>query len=169
MSGRIENRLNELGHAPELAPPAALEPRVLAAMAAASASRRTRPLAEAAAWIVVLGAAALIGALAFIPREPVAPQPDVAATEAIYTELLEQSAYLEQLLAALPQRQLMRVSTAGTIVGLEDRIAMIDAELVGANAATLPPEYRVALLQDRVDVMNALVSVRYAQSQVMSF
>jgi hypothetical protein len=67
------------------------------------------------------------------------------------------------------QRNVMRAGTAGTIATLEDRIARIDAELTLAAAAGAKNEYRTALWRDRVDVMNALVQVRYVNSQAFVF
>ena len=55
--------------------------------------------------------------------------------------------------------------TAGTIVGLEDRIAYVDAQLSYAAARGLAPPYRKALWGERVELMNALVQVRFAQTQ----
>jgi hypothetical protein len=56
-------------------------------------------------------------------------------------------------------------STAGAIVGLEDRIAFVDAQLSYAAAQDLAPPYREALWGERVELMNALVFVRFAQVQ----
>jgi hypothetical protein len=90
--------------------------------------------------------------------------------ERVAAWLTVESMRLEQILQTLPPpRRVMRVGTAGTIVGLEDRLAVIDAALVDAGAGTPPPQYRNALLLDRVEVMNALVNVRYAQSQAFTF
>lgn len=169
MSGRFEERLKELKDLPDLEPPAALEQRTLTAMAAASAPRRSPWLARAAVWIAAIGAAGLL-ALNGIEFE----QPDdtdaPVANEDLYYELLAESAALEQVLYTLPPpRHVMRVGTAGTIVGLENRIALIDAELVRADAEASRPEYRNALLLDRVETMNALVNVRYAQSRAFTF
>ena len=54
---------------------------------------------------------------------------------------------------------------AGTIVGLEDRIAYVYAQLSYAAARDLAPPYRKALWGERVELMNALVQVRFAQTQ----
>ena len=63
----------------------------------------------------------------------------------------------------------MRVSTAGTIAGLEQQIAQIDEALWVANDQASSPEYRVTLMRDRVDTMNALLNVRYSQSRAFSY
>jgi hypothetical protein len=136
-------------------------------------------MGRAAAWIAVAGIGAALGLLALQPETSEGPrqasgepQPlQVSAPDAAYLALAETSSRLERILAeAPPPRQVMRVSTAGTIVGLEDQIALIDAALARAPApgGELPGEYRTLLMRDRVAVMNALVHVRYAQSYAFS-
>jgi hypothetical protein len=180
--------LIELKSLPELEPPLALEAATLAAMAGARADRRRMPLAMAAMWLAVAVTGVLIAAIALDTRESgdVASLADdaagarsgdsgetvaaaAAAEEAAYRDLLWQSAYLEELLAALPQREVMRVSTAGTIVGLEQQVALIDAALSSDDGRAVPPEYRFTLMRDRVEAMNALVNVRYAQSIAFNY
>ena len=101
--------------------------------------------------------------------EPVEPA-ELPVADAVYLDLAEQSMRLEAVLAVLPPpRRVMRAGTASTIVGLEDRIALIDAQLIRTRNESLPREYREALMRDRVEVMNALVNVRYAQSRAFIF
>lgn len=173
MSGRFEDRLKEFGEQPELTPPPAAEAPTLAAMARATHPARRIVPARAAIWVVVIGAATLVASLALDSgRETdlaaVAAAPAAAGSE--YIQLIAASVLLEETLRQLPPpRQVMRVSTAGTVVALEDRISLIDAEFERAAAEAGPPEYRTALLRERVDAMNALVNVRYAQSSAFSF
>jgi hypothetical protein len=76
------------------------------------------------------------------------------------------SARLDRALRRLPyQRPMMSAETATTIAGLEDRIALIDEQITYSNARGVPQPQRVALWGERVDLMNALVHVRYAQAQ----
>jgi hypothetical protein len=153
--------LNGLAGLTPLSPPGALENRTLAAMAAAAAApRRSYTAARAALLLATAGAGLVLGAIALKPERVAEPEAEVAAADSAYTELAAEAAYLEELLAAMPQRSVMRVSTAGTIAGLEDRIAIIDAELGRAEA----PESRALLMLNRVQVKNALVNVRYSQS-----
>jgi hypothetical protein len=84
----------------------------------------------------------------------------VAREPASYAPLVEESERLERLLAALPSRRVLAGSTAGTIAGLEDRIAFVDAQLSYAAARDLAPTYREALWGERVELMNALIYVR---------
>jgi hypothetical protein len=170
MSQGLEDRLKELEGLAPLAPPAALEERTLAAMdAAAVAAARPRSYAatRAAAVVAAAGIGLVLAAIALNPEpEPTAtPGTGGAAATPLYTELAAEAAYLEEVLAAMPQRHVMRVSTAGTIAGLEDQIAVLDAELGRAEA----PDYRTLLMHNRVEVMNALVNVRYSQSTAFAY
>jgi hypothetical protein len=87
-----------------------------------------------------------------------------------YTSLVQESARLEQVLSQISyQRPLMTGGTAGTIVGLEDRIAVIDELSTYGSARGLKSPEREALLSERVELLNALVHVRLAQSQKPGF
>jgi hypothetical protein len=166
--------LLKLRELPDLAPPLGVWERVLAAQQARAAARRFRYRAAAA-----VAAVALTGTLAYVvatfdstprptlfvaalPPLATAAQPRVAPVS--YAPLVAESARLERLLAELPApRPLMMGSTASTIVGLEDRIAVVDAQLSYAAARDLAAPYREALWSERVELMNALVHVRFAQ------
>jgi len=85
---------------------------------------------------------------------------------ASYPALMQESARLDRALRRLRyQRPMMSAETATTIAGLEDRIAVIDEQITYSNARDVPQPQRVALWGERVDLMNALVHVRYAQEQ----
>jgi hypothetical protein len=85
---------------------------------------------------------------------------------ASHPELVQESARLDRALRRVPyQRPMMSAETATTIAGLEDRIALIDEQITYSNARGVPQPQRVALWGERVDLMNALVHVRYAQAQ----
>ena len=85
---------------------------------------------------------------------------------ASYPALVQESARLDRALRRLPrQRPMMSAETATTIAGLEDRIALIDEQITYSNASGVPQPQRVALWGERVELMNALVHVRYAQAQ----
>ena len=89
---------------------------------------------------------------------------------ASYPALVQESARLDRALRRLPrQRPVMSAETATTIAGLEDRIALIDEQITSSNARGVPQPQRVALWGERVDLMNALVHVRYAQSQPQDY
>lgn len=167
--------LLKLRELPELEPPRGSWERVLEAHAARLAARRfrRRNLAAAAAVFLAVGATLYLATRSDAPLAPLVasnaslPELQTAGGEALpYAPLVAESARLERLLAELPApRPVMVGSTAGTIVGLEDRIAFVDAQLSYAAAQDLAPTYREALWGERVELMNALLYVRFAQTQ----
>ncbi len=171
MYPRIEDLL-KLRELPELAPPPGVWDRVLEAERVRAATRRFRRRALAAAAAVAVAAIPLIYAATLQNPTPptlhvgVPPPARVPGEGTSYALLVAESARLERLLAQLPApRPLMVGSAAGTVVGLEDRIALVDAQLSYAAARDLAPPYREALWGERVELMNALVYVRLAQAQ----
>ena len=170
MHARTEDLLN-LRELPELAPPPGVWERVLEGVGARAAARRFRRRCAVAAAVIVAVAAVPLTYLATRDSPPrtlsfVAVTPArVAWDEMSYAPLIVESARLERLLAEMPAPRLVVGSTAGTIVGLEDRIAYVDAQLSYAAARGLAPPYRRALWDERVELMNALVYVRFAQMQ----
>ena len=96
--------------------------------------------------------------------------PGTRITPASYPALAQESARLDRMLRRLPyQRPMMSGETATTIVGLEERIALIDEQLTYGNARGVAQPERTALWGERVELMNALVHVRYAQAQPTGF
>lgn len=84
--------------------------------------------------------------------------------------LIQRSMQLEQALRAMPAGpQVVSAGTAGTIAALEDRVALIDYQLSLESEHALTPEQSRLLWRERVDLMNSLVQVRYAQAQRVSF
>lgn len=100
------------------------------------------------------------------------PSPQVApliGTPA-YASLVEESARLERALDEIQYRpRVVRASTAATIDGLEDRIALIDEQLMFARALGLSMTERQVLYRQRVELMNALVQIRYAEARRFAF
>jgi len=149
--------LLKLRELPELEPPSGVWKRVLEAERAHRELRRVwqRATAMAAAAAVVA-----VGTGAYLVNTP-----GPSETEASYEALVAESARLERVLAEMPApRPVMAGSTASTIVGLEDRIAFVDEQLSVAAAQKIAPPYRRALWGERVELMNALVYVRYTQA-----
>lgn len=169
---RLEAMREQLRALPELDPPADLW-RVVATDTLRGGGRRPVPwapvFAVAASFVLAL---AMI--LSFGARVPDRPEPGtttdlVASTPAPLSsvngvstsELLETSRRLETALHALPAApRVTRASTALTIAELEDSIFEIDAELSGRG---LEPAREQALWRQRVDLMDALMQVRYAE------
>lgn len=153
--------LLKLRELPELPPPPGVWERVLAAERERAGVRRFwRRSAALAATLAVV--AVMTGVAYFKYARDAAFEVEAAN----YTALVAESARLERVLAELPaSRPLMVGSTASAIAGLEDRIAVVDAQLSYAAAQDVAPPYRQALWGERVELMNALVYVRFAQAQ----
>jgi hypothetical protein len=82
---------------------------------------------------------------------------------------MEQSRHLDLMLQGLPQRpRVERVAMAATLDSIEERIQWLDMQLTYAAAAQ--DETRTQTLwRERVDLMDSLVKVRYAQAGRASF
>ena len=171
---------------PEIEPPPGVLERVSGELAAESALpvRHTWhwPLRGAIAASVAVAAVWLAGRTPEVPIEEVAAPATIVADEApdlqvrpllgtpAYASLVEESARLERALDGIQYRpRVVRASTAATIDGLEDRIAWIDEQLMFARALGLSAANRQALYSQRVELMNALVQIRYAEAQRFAF
>jgi hypothetical protein len=157
---------------PTLAPSTDLWPQIEARMQQ-SPKRRHRFGAVAALALVVAGTIAFVGSRnADAPSETVADAPStslsVSASEV--ADLIAQSRKLEEVLAHLPERpQVERVSTAATVDSLEQRIQWLDWQLAYQSDGGLDERQAERLWSERVDLMDSLVKVRYAQSAPMLF
>ncbi|HET9446667.1 MAG TPA: hypothetical protein VFO35_10435 [Steroidobacteraceae bacterium] len=103
--------------------------------------------------------------------EPQAAEPDEQTMPLIETarlpELVAQSRRLEDLLQQLPERpRIERVSTAAMIDTIEDRIQWLDFQLSDAPDSGLNEEQTQRLWRERVELMDSLVKVRYAEGGV---
>lgn len=82
-------------------------------------------------------------------------------------ELVAQSQKLDDLLQRLPERpRIERVSTAATIDTIEDRIQWLDFQLSDAPDSGLNEQQTRRLWRERVELMDSLVKVRYAERGV---
>jgi hypothetical protein len=99
--------------------------------------------------------------------EAAAPVESAPAVAALDTQaLVERSRRLEARLALLrPEPEVVNVGTAVTIATLQDQLALVDYRLSLGVEDPLAPEQSRRLWQQRVDLMDSLVSVRYAQLQ----
>lgn len=130
-------------------------------------------------WAPVAGigvAASLVAAVVLVTLrlqtpEPAAPAPTVSSAPML-TQLQSQSRYLEQVMQAMNAGDEQGVTTAGTaatVAALEDRIALVDYAINQANGAPQPPTDLTALWQQRVNLMQSLAAVRYAQASDASW
>ena len=153
-----------LGALPGYEPPAAGWRGVLAARDARDSRRDAR-------WPVALAAAALAAAVglgfalqsaqrALDADEGAGLPPDAL----LAPDARAENERLELILAALPERNAMRGSTAFTLAELEDRLALLDDRLSRTALEPNAPERAEALWRERVGVMHTLVQVRYADT-----
>ena len=103
--------------------------------------------------------------------EPQVAEPAEQAMPLIETarlpELVAQSRRLEDLLQQLPERpRIERVSTAAMIDTIEDRIQWLDFQLSDAPDSGLNEQQTQRLWRERVELMDSLVKVRYAEGGV---
>jgi hypothetical protein len=132
-------------------------------------------LAAAAAAVVTLTVITLVaghfdrrsGATTKLATVVEAPVPQVIPH---VDELVAQSQQLEQMLQKLPERpRIERVSTAATIDTIEQRIQWLDFQLSNAPEADLNEEQSRQLWRERVELMDSLVKVRYAEAGALWF
>jgi hypothetical protein len=138
------------------APPRRARPRPLWAFAAAGGALA----ALALAWFVFLE-----HGVARTPPSPVtARQPAKSEPDAIGT-LISRSQRLEAILHTLPPRpNVERAGTSATIDYLQTRIQLVDAQLSDPARATLDRDRAERLWSARVELLNSLVHVRYAEA-----
>lgn len=168
---------------PLLEPPAGGWSRV-AARLAIEAEPRTADRRYWAARAAIAAGVAVV-ALWVVGRAPDTPSDDGAPATIVaedasetrpllgtptYASLVEESARLERALDGLGyQRGVVRAGTAATISGLEDRIAWIDEQLTFAPQLGLSAAERRTLYRQRVELLNALYQVRYAEARRFAF
>ena len=136
------------------------------ALARAAARRQASParpvtptgLAMAASLVAMLAAAIL---LAQAPADPRLPEQPVPLAEPI-DGLLAENTRLEAMLAGMPQSRTARVGTAYTVAAIEDRLALLDDRITVVSLEPHAPEAEEALWRERVNLMNSLVQVQYA-------
>ena len=93
--------------------------------------------------------------------------PLIAVETARVPELVAQSRRLEDLLQQLPERpRIERVSTAAMIDTIEERIQWLDFQLSDAPDSGLNERQTQRLWRERVELMDSLVKVRYAEGAV---
>lgn len=144
-----------------LPPPSGARSRFVVVAAAGIAA-----LSMVAGWLLSGRGAPEDADIVSVPvSEPAASRPDVDLTE-----LMTRSRRLEEVLSVLPPRPVVeRVTTAATIDTLEQRIQWLDFHLSYASEAGLSERQAEHMWRERVDLMDSLVKVRYAESGYMSF
>jgi hypothetical protein len=133
--------------------------------------RRQAARLSLAASVVVLACLAAFDVVQR-PTEPdvIAPLAAAAKPAAAETSEMQQlrakSVALEQLLAAMPDRPaVVRADSALPIDSLEAQVQWLDHQLSVGEGDAGNPEQAAQLWRERVEVMNSLVLLRYAEAQ----
>ena len=93
-----------------------------------------------------------------------------SATDAELAALMTQSRELEATLRSYgTDGRVLSGRAAGIIADLEDRIALVDAGINQAGAGGGPPDQLIGLWQDRVDLMDALLSAHVTRAAYVGF
>ena len=175
---RLRRMQNALQALPAFEPPEGVWEQVALATRTPSVSRWHWPMRGA------IAASFAVAAILWVmgspetppPGPPVAEAPVASSVDALtrrfvspaYLSLVQESARLERELNRIDYRpRLVNAATAATIAGLTDEIALIDARFMQPTA--LQPNQAEALQRTRVELMNALLEVRYAQAQRSGF
>ena len=127
--------------------------------------RRTLRRVGFGSLALAAGLALLIGvrAVDFPGGEP-------SASDAQLGDLMTRSQELEATLRSYgTDGRVLNGRAAGIIADLEDRIALVDAGINQVSAGGGPPDQLIGLWQDRVDLMDALVSAHVTRAAYVGF
>lgn len=141
----------------------AIRPRVQVSAPA----RRTSSFATAA----IIGAVAVLPLLFLVHKENTRIRARVAANAALTQQdgttdvLVSRSQQLEQTLRTLPQRpSVERAATSVAIDALQERIQLLDSQLLYSTETGMDEQQRQSLWTERVQLLGSLVNVRYAEA-----
>jgi len=128
-------------------------------------------------WTAVAAAmaAAVIAGFMAVDRDHGAPSVQVRSPaiasgvgespEPALAQLVERSRELDQLLQNMPRRpEVQRVSLASTVDRLEQRVQWLDMQLSSAPDVAADEALSRRMWRERVNLMDSLVAVRYAES-----
>jgi hypothetical protein len=140
--------------------------------AASNLSLRRRRWLPAAGFGLAATAAAAALLVVNLHVKPVPARNDTAlvspsgAEPADVNQLMAQSRYLERAVLKLDgpaDSMAVSADTASTVAALEDRIALVDYEINSAAGVDNNDPHMVQLWKQRVDLLQSLAAVRYAQ------
>lgn len=156
----------QLRKLPAAAPPQRAWVAIEQALSHPAPTPMRAPHRRAAALVAgLLGAAVLSVLLWQSQREPVAASRPPAQSLA---SLVARSQQLEGLLRGLPRPAVEQAATAAAIDELQSRIQVLDAQLSGAEGGGLDRAQAQQLWAARVQLLDSLVSVRYAEHAARS-
>jgi hypothetical protein len=155
---RLHQRQAALKALPALRPPRDRWPEVRA-MAAAARRKRWWVGAGWSSLAAAAAVAALVGVRTLSHREP------VAVGRLGLDSLVRESQKLEEALRLYdPTSRVLSGRAASTIAQLEDRIAVLDAQLAEAQRQGASPDELAGLWRQRVQLMGALVNVHVTRA-----
>lgn len=159
MHGGIGQLLNSL---PPEDGPADAWPRIQARIAARGRAGRRRVVASMLAMAASLAVCTVLLVSWGGGQQGTPP----LASDAALAALQQQSQALEQVLAEMPARPAVaRAATALPIETLESQVQWLDHRLSVTQAEAGSPGEAEQLWRQRVEVMNSLVRLRYAEAQ----
>lgn len=131
---------------------------------------RVLALAAVAVWAVVgliwFGLADPDGASPQLVREDPPPAVVVPDDPPAMAALVGRSRQLERVLSGLPQRpRVEQAATAATLDALEERIQWLDYALSRTEVADVAAGEAEVLWAERVELLDSLVTLRYAQAE----
>ena len=168
---RLASFKDALTALPDAPPPAGAWARVVTGLERGRGSaRRARWLPAAGLGLVASVVAALVLMNARLAT-PLAPDAGSAVTPAAappanLPQLMAQSQYLERAVLDLNDsgdRRVVSAGTASAVAELEDRIAFLDYEINQTSAQPHSDADLTRLWRQRVDLLQSLAAVRYAQ------
>jgi hypothetical protein len=174
-AARLAKARVHLQELPTFDPPSGMF-EAIAARAALRPTRRYSWSLAAAAAAIVVSVITLVAVRDARHGPVIAEQPKTSVGTPVQTnepdldQLIAQSRELDELLEYLPERpQVERVSLAATVDSIEERIQVLDWQLAYGSDAGLDQRQARRLWSERVELMDSLVKVRYAESAPMAF
>ncbi len=169
----VRQTQRRLASLPQLEPPQDSWTKIQSALHAPSRASRS------GVWYAAAAASVAVLVILIINERPAEQTPEAASSPSLaenaranegIVALIEQSRHLDLVLQGLPDRpRVERVAMAATLDSIEDRIQWLDMQLTYASAVELDDARTETLWRERVDLMDSLVKVRYAQAGRASF
>ena len=170
---RLDHLQQRMQSMPAFEPPADAWEKIEQGVPVMGAQPKSRvPWAIAAAVVVAVVSGLLIRQPdPEMGEQPIADSQEPEATsESPLDRLVAQSQELDEMLQYLPERPAVeRVAVTATIDGIEQRVQWLDQQIAYANDAGMNDAQSYDLWRERVDLMDSLVKVRYAEGARMSF
>ncbi|MGH8401074.1 MAG: hypothetical protein ACRESU_08225 [Gammaproteobacteria bacterium] len=160
---------SQLSRLPDFALPEGAWQAVMAQVEQAESSHGFRHGGLRAAGVAMVASIVIALTLVLFPGIPHRPADNATASDtptASVPQLMRQSSYLERAVLSLnsdADHMVVSAGTAATVAALEDRIALLDYEINHATADAHNHDRLPQLWQQRVNLMQSLAAVRYAQ------